>query len=103
MGRVQQQQQQQVAVLPPDPPRRQPSNPVEHAIASALNWRTTELTLAGAEVGLWMSLAFSLEVAGLQVRRWARDALRGSCVRGRGAARRSGLVASDLEAAGPDR
>ncbi len=55
--------------MQPDPPRRAPSNAVEHALASALNWRSTNLTLAGAEVGLWMCLAFGLEVAGLQVRR----------------------------------
>lgn len=50
-----------------DPPRRQPANALEHAIAGALNWRTTNLKWAGAEVGLWMSLAFGLEVAGLQL------------------------------------
>ncbi len=48
--------------------RRPAGNALEHAVAEALNWRSDSLQLAGGEVGLWMCLAFSLEVAGLQVR-----------------------------------
>ncbi len=47
--------------------RRPASNPVEHAIAEALNWRSPSLLVAGAELGLWMVLAFGLEVAGVEV------------------------------------
>ncbi len=47
--------------------RRPASNALEAALASALNWRSSSIGLAGAEIGLWMCLAFGLEVAGVQV------------------------------------
>eukprot|EP00197_Chlamydomonas_leiostraca_P014654 CAMPEP_0202866508 /NCGR_PEP_ID=MMETSP1391-20130828/7791_1 /ASSEMBLY_ACC=CAM_ASM_000867 /TAXON_ID=1034604 /ORGANISM="Chlamydomonas leiostraca, Strain SAG 11-49" /LENGTH=465 /DNA_ID=CAMNT_0049546461 /DNA_START=308 /DNA_END=1705 /DNA_ORIENTATION=- len=50
-----------------DPPRRAPSNPIEHAFAVVLNWRSSNIVLAGGEIGLWMCLAFGLEVAGVQL------------------------------------
>lgn len=37
------------------------------AIWLALNWRSSNLLVAGCEVGLWMTLAFSLEVAGVEL------------------------------------
>lgn len=50
-----------------EPPRRTPSNAVEHALAGALNWRSKDIIVAGGEIGLWMCLAFGLEVAGVQL------------------------------------
>lgn len=50
-----------------NPPRRVATNPVEHALAEALNWRSSNLVVAGGEIGLWMCLAFGLEVAGVQL------------------------------------
>jgi hypothetical protein len=47
--------------------RRPASNPIEAAVANALNWRSSNLVLAGGEIGMWMCLAFGLEVAGVQV------------------------------------
>ena len=36
-------------------------------MSRALNWRSSSLAVAGAELGLWMCLAFGLEVLGLEV------------------------------------
>ncbi len=46
---------------------RKPSNSLEHICAEALNWRSTSIIVAGVELGLWMCLAFGLEVLGVQV------------------------------------
>mmetsp|Transcript_22054 Transcript_22054/g.61065 ORF Transcript_22054/g.61065 Transcript_22054/m.61065 type:complete len:436 (+) Transcript_22054:85-1392(+) len=48
-------------------PWRSPRSCIDRALASALNWRSTSLGVAGSEVGLWMCLAFGLEVAGVQL------------------------------------
>lgn len=52
-----------------EPDRRRPGNAFEHAAAEVLNWRSENIVAAGAELGLWMCLAFGLEVLGVQVRR----------------------------------
>ena len=54
-----------------EPDRRRPGNAFEHAAAEVLNWRSENIVAAGAELGLWMCLAFGLEVLGVQVRQWA--------------------------------
>mmetsp|Transcript_14453 Transcript_14453/g.31311 ORF Transcript_14453/g.31311 Transcript_14453/m.31311 type:complete len:518 (-) Transcript_14453:1598-3151(-) len=46
---------------------QRPATAVEHAIAEALNWKSSSLLAAGVELGLWTFLAFGLEVAGVHL------------------------------------
>ena len=46
--------------------RRAPRNAVERVMSDALNWTSGDIKLAGGELGLWMCLAFGLEIAGCE-------------------------------------
>jgi drug/metabolite transporter (DMT)-like permease len=46
--------------------RRAPKNAVEKVMSDALNWTSSDIRLAGGELGLWMCLAFGLEIAGCE-------------------------------------
>ena len=46
--------------------RRAPRNVVEKVMSGALNWTSSDIKLAGGELGLWMCLAFGLEIAGCE-------------------------------------
>ncbi|GFH27241.1 EamA domain-containing protein, partial [Haematococcus lacustris] len=52
---------------PPTEVLRQPSNWVEKVMSTALSWQSNNLLVVGAEIGLWMCLAFGYEVAGVQL------------------------------------
>ncbi len=52
---------------PPPPTRRPPSSAFEHACAELLNFKSDNIVFIGAELGLWMFGAFSLEVLGVQL------------------------------------
>jgi drug/metabolite transporter (DMT)-like permease len=47
--------------------RRMPKNAVEKVMSDALNWTSSDIRLAGGELGLWMCLAFGLEIAGCEL------------------------------------
>lgn len=47
--------------------RRTPRNAVERVISNSLNWTSSDIKLAGGELGLWMCLAFGLEIAGCEL------------------------------------
>lgn len=46
---------------------RVPGNALEHACAEALNYKSSSIVVVGLELGLWMCLAFGLEVLGVQL------------------------------------
>jgi hypothetical protein len=48
--------------------RRTAVSALEHMCAQALNWKSDNVVVVGFELGLWMCLAFGLEVLGVQVR-----------------------------------
>ncbi|KAJ9533472.1 hypothetical protein QJQ45_026533 [Haematococcus lacustris] len=52
---------------PPTEVLRQPANWVEKVMSTALSWQSNNLLVVGAEIGLWMCLAFGYEVAGVQL------------------------------------
>ncbi|GAX82705.1 hypothetical protein CEUSTIGMA_g10131.t1 [Chlamydomonas eustigma] len=47
--------------------RRTPVSALEHWCAQALNWKSDNVVVVGFELGLWMCLAFGLEVLGVQL------------------------------------
>ena len=55
------------AELNADSLRRTPGNSFEHACATALNYKSDSIVFVGFELGLWMCLAFGLEVLGVQL------------------------------------
>jgi len=47
--------------------RRLPGSSFEHACSIALNYKSGNIVFVGFELGLWMCLAFGLEVLGVQL------------------------------------
>jgi drug/metabolite transporter (DMT)-like permease len=47
--------------------RRTAVSALEHMCAQALNWKSDNVVVVGFELGLWMCLAFGLEVLGVQL------------------------------------
>lgn len=47
--------------------RRMPRNALEKLVSDALYWRSESVLSAGAELGVWMCLAFGLELYALEV------------------------------------